>query len=833
MSFIAEVVISKVIDYCVDTSCIKIKEANKKAKEYNLQTRIYQMIIDAINKLTNDEYKNKDVLFNTAENLLNNFNRENDRTEAIRKGLSGLTFFASNDQCEDFKEALYGEICKEKNFDIYKVILLTLLEKEKEYNYVELQQIKELLGKINDYFNKNENKKNHQELISRTQEYADKWNDNMFLNNFDKRDENPGVNIKLREVYLDEHVPHYIWKDSKLPRGDLKKLLKEYIIENTEKRMLLILGQSGIGKSTLITWIIINIMNDINKILVYQFASDLKKVNWKSGDILTEILQTLNLEYCELENKVLVLDGFDEISMGGDNEKVLNQLYQELRRLNLIKRLTLIIMCRENYVWKLQRIECNYITLQTWNNEQIRSFCKIYTKKNASKISPSTISAILENREILGTPLILYMVLALNIVLEKSGSIVDVYDRIFTLEGGSIYDRCIINSEIKSLRFDSPHRISKYKQQIHEISQKIAFWMFEYESKEAFISQVEYEKICDEVIEEVKDNSEDIRNDFLIGNYFKITGYCERVGKKRLHFVHRSIYEYFVAEYIFSEICEMKSHQEIAGELGKLLKSGNLSKQILEFIKYKFNKYEKNNISNDIIKIFQLMLQYGMTYFTKEKYKKVIDREINIFSNMLKLVSLWNKALGKMDNEITYYLQYNNRSELKLEGINLEGADLNRVYLDSAYMNGAKLNGIKLQEAHLNGIKLIGAYLQNAVLNKANLEKADLSKADLIGAKLNKACLNEAELIGTRFIKAELMAAELIGAKLSHAELNGADLRGANLDDIILDGAYLRDAIFDEKQVTFLEKKYDLSPSKVYVCATDEVLSYTEYCKIK
>ena len=46
-------------------------------------------------------------------------------------------------------------------------------------------------------------------------EYADKWNQNMFLNDFDKRDENAGVNVKLSEVYLEEHLPHYIWGSGK------------------------------------------------------------------------------------------------------------------------------------------------------------------------------------------------------------------------------------------------------------------------------------------------------------------------------------------------------------------------------------------------------------------------------------------------------------------------------------------------------------------------------------------------------------------------------------------------------------------------------------------
>lgn len=55
-----------------------------------------------------------------------------------------------------------------------------------------------------------QNEENKGMKKSRTQEYADKWNANMFLNNFDKRDENAGVNIKLSEVYLEEHLPHYV-----------------------------------------------------------------------------------------------------------------------------------------------------------------------------------------------------------------------------------------------------------------------------------------------------------------------------------------------------------------------------------------------------------------------------------------------------------------------------------------------------------------------------------------------------------------------------------------------------------------------------------------------
>ncbi len=64
------------------------------------------------------------------------------------------------------------------------------------------------------------------------------------------------------------------------------------------------------------------------------------------------------------------------------------------------------------------------------------------------------------------------MVLALEINCEYETSIVSVYDKNFSLDGG-IYDRCI-----DSKNFAEQHRISEIKEQIHQVSREIAFWMF-------------------------------------------------------------------------------------------------------------------------------------------------------------------------------------------------------------------------------------------------------------------------------------------------------------------------------------------------------------------
>ena len=204
---------------------------------------------------------------------------------------------------------------------------------------------------------------------NRADEYAAKWDKNVFLNDFNKRDKNAGVNIKLRDLYLDKQLPHYIWGTNDIEDTDIEKLLKEYIVDVDAKKMLIILGQPRIGKSTLITWVMANLAEKKEQVLVYQFASDLSNVNWQSNNILNDIFKTIGYSFRELEGKALILVGFDEIYINDDNrERILSKMSQELKMINFPKRFSLIITCRQNYVEQSQLAGDNYITLLTWND---------------------------------------------------------------------------------------------------------------------------------------------------------------------------------------------------------------------------------------------------------------------------------------------------------------------------------------------------------------------------------------------------------------------------------------------------------------------------------
>ena len=659
-----------------------------------------------------------------------------------------------------------------------------------EVNVFDGGQLNLALDNGQNYAAINNSERNHikSNIHSRTVEYLNKWNSNMFLNDFNKRDENAGVNIRLKELYIEKHLPHYLWKDNKNKFDDLKNLLSEYIDKNDDKeinnKMLFILGQPGIGKSTLITWItahfIDNIIKNINDILVYQFASDLKNVDWQNSsdkyNIVDEILKELNLCYDNLEGKTLIIDGFDEIIVRGNRTKIINEIYHQWIKGNFINKFSLIITCREHYIEDLQKMDCDYITLQTFDEEQIKSFCTVYQEKNNSTISKDTIENIIKNQDILGIPLILYMILALNISIEKEGSLATVYNQIFSIKDGGIYSRCLQNK-----RYETPHRISQIKEQIHLISQKIAFWMFENNSEEAYIPQKEYQEICNSVIQENKQKNQDI----LIGNFFKSIKHCEGIESEGVSFVHRSIYEYFVAEYIFEHIgiSIKKSKEELAGIFGKVLKKKILSPEIRVFLKFKIETSELNNMFDMICNIFNLMLNDGMTYYTKECYKNVMDCEMRVFANMLQIVHLWYREVYQFNKQIIDYIKRNLKFFLNLQRLDLIGTDLRRVNLIGANLSEANLSRTDLSGACLIKAYLIKANLSEVDLSGANLSGANLSGVNLSGANLSIASLSGANLIGADLRKANLNEANLIGADLRKANLNETDLRKANLNE--------------------------------------------------
>lgn len=818
--FVFNEFMSNIINEGIDTKKEKIKSSIHDKCNKNYSTKIYRGIEDVLNKLTGNKYKDSDLLYEAIEKIFTEFKNGKNEIETVKAGLTLFNFDISDSRCEYFLDELNKVICQDE--ELFRRISINLEKKGIRVSQEGFQQIGEEIREIKQSINEikcAENKANilnndeRLSVRSRTQEYLNKWNENMFLNNFTEWDEARGVNIRLSQVYRKEHLPHFIYGNNERISTNIDSLLSQYIQQSKANKMLLILGQPGIGKSTLISWIVANFKDRTNDILVYQFASDLRCVDWNQYDVAGEILKALNLDYLDLQKKTLILDGLDEININNSGKEILDRIYWKLIKSSEITNFSLIITCRENYIRDFVRVSCQYITLQSWNNEQIKSFCKVFCNESKSTITENTFAKIIENKNILGIPLILYMTLALKISIEKEGSIVDVYDKIFSLENG-IYDRCIGYAE--------PHRIREIKEQIHEASKRIAFWMFEEGFDGASIPQEEYQKICNEIASEKKKGN--LRQDFIIGNFYKLR-YCERMNTNELCFVHRSIYEYFVVENIFTSICEAVklSKEKLAGILGDLLKKGMLSNTICDLLQYKIRTSELEDKFDIINQTFNLMIHDGMTYYTNKCYKNIMDCEMRVFINMLEVIHLWDYKNLNMDSSISRYLGYNGYMGLNLRNIVIEP----KIYInnDKKIKNtySISLEMVYLQEAYMTQI-----CLKYAGLSYADLMLADLEYADLEGADLRRANLSLANLKGANLKGAILENADLSGSYLEGAVLKNAMLIGADLKDIDLGEADLAEAIFDRKQIEFLEDKYILDD--VSVCLeTGEIINYQKY----
>ena len=147
--------------------------------------------------------------------------------------------------------------------------------------------------------------------------YADRWTERMFLHRDDDNERN--YKITLKNIY---QLPSY--KMRKDDCFDLHHRLEQFVSETEyEKRMLLVLGQPGSGKSTLIAYLLNKCIGNCDReILVYQFAKlKLKQVDWAS-DPKQALVNALRAEdVTDFSGKVLILDNVINLRITRCSEK--------------------------------------------------------------------------------------------------------------------------------------------------------------------------------------------------------------------------------------------------------------------------------------------------------------------------------------------------------------------------------------------------------------------------------------------------------------------------------------------------------------------------------
>lgn len=711
--------ISEAVSRCVDVSWTKIKESvkNRKNNHQNIESQIYNVIVNVINRITYNNFENdQDKIYQVAEKLLIGYKDGRcDSIEVVRSGLQIVDVNVDYDKHREFRKLLYQELSRSDYEELYHQIRLWQQDEEsRKTSRIErkVDNLEDGIKVANEKLDglKRENEKNSivHELgkkfgNDKKQNYIINWNSSLFLHNDNK--EKP---ITLAEAFV---MPDFTWIESVKSIGfcaedTFDKVIEKFVKYNKTSTML-ITGVPGMGKSTITSWIA-NKYKEDDRVIVLRFR------DWSyeelADGLLNSIYNTLQCAKELLENRVIILDGFDEMKPLDKRNSVLSEFFSDIKDFNNFK---CIITSRPAYIssYNFQ----NALVLKEFDIGRVDVFCnKIGRKllKNKEKIEA--------NLEVLGIPVILYMAIMSGVDISENPTKPELYNRIFA-ENGGIFDRFFdgeteYGTGAQILR--KPENIKKYLKFLSDI----AFRMFEKNDlkigkNECKIPKLTFEKRKISVLE------------FPIKHLFENT-------ETNIEFIHRSIYEYFVSEYIYNTFLGIikKTKEVMAGEFARILKIRRLQNvshldegmimisnetEIFDFLKYRFESGKLKNEFNTIHMIFELMIRVGMTFYSIQPCENVIECEMTIFSNMLDILHLWDNNVIKLDNQARNYLLHNveysfDLSKVDLTDVTLEGIDIG-VRIKNAIFD---IKQIKFLEKNARSVRNL--IIQNIVIKNGD-----------------------------------------------------------------------------------------------------------------
>lgn len=439
MAFIEDAIISgfisKIVNDGFDITKEKIRRAvqNKNKEHQTFESQIYNITVDVLKEFTRSEHKRKqDQIYDVAEEMLIVFQkRKYGDIEVIRDVLKPFCTCVDDSKCQDFIKLMCHEVSQERYFDLYREILLLLHKKETAYNHDEFQQIKNRLSTVIELL-KARDITDDENTISedynrfqkdRKEEYINSWNARLFLHL--DNNERP-ITLENAFIMPDYNIYECIKGIGFSSKDTLDKIVEKFIGYNKTSTML-ITGVPGMGKSTLASWIA-NKYKEEDSIIILRFR-DMKRRELEEG-LLNSICNILECENEDLENKILVIDGFDEMKALDVRESVLNEFISELKDFENFK---CIITSRPGYV-NIYHFQ-NVINIKEFNMKMVEIFYKKITGNILNKKEK-----IETNLEVLGIPVILYMAIMSNVDISANPAKPELYSRIFAVKGG-LFDK--------------------------------------------------------------------------------------------------------------------------------------------------------------------------------------------------------------------------------------------------------------------------------------------------------------------------------------------------------------------------------------------------------
>ena len=292
------------------------------------------------------------------------------------------------------------------------------------------RELNEKIDNINENLNGSslviEENTNYKDLVfenNKKQDYIKIWNSRLFLHL--DNNEKP---LTLADVFIksDYTIYQYPQKINFSDKDTIEDMIEKFVSYERTSSML-ITGVPGMGKTSIVSWIAQKYEANDNLII-------LRFRDWDSEDLVNGLLKaicnTLKCRRKDLNEKLLVLDGFDEIKSLDRRKQILNKFLNDIKDLEKSK---IIITSRPTYIDSINfqiRVE-----LLRFDVEKIQRF---YQKITGIELNENEINK--SNLDVIGIPVILYMAIMSNIDITKSSTKPELYNLIFAKRGAS----CII-----------------------------------------------------------------------------------------------------------------------------------------------------------------------------------------------------------------------------------------------------------------------------------------------------------------------------------------------------------------------------------------------------
>lgn len=670
------------------------------------------------------------------------------------------------------------------------------------------------------------------------EEYLNRFDEPLFL---EEDDDSP---VTLASMYVSPHL--------KGKTESIADCVMQWFRSKTRKTCMLLLGNAGVGKSSLVSKIIADANPKdgterefeltANQVLATALRDHCNKIdiNKKADEILESLFEGYVLD--ELQSKLLILDGLDEVC-------VLKQGFNGHTFLEKMSKLKsgfhVLVTSRDaqDYFDDPENIEDLQIAHLQWDADEVEIWCKKYcgaieSKKGWCNQFIQDFNALDKDdhrREIFCVPIILYICGYSGVSLSDHNSVGSIYNDAF---------RKILLR--KHLRGQGDYTdLTKADVQSNLIAwqytKELAYQMFLLDTLDLAESDdpenphtkgLENARSRTKAILkekhkiDVADNALDIKKELALCPFTKSN------GATGITFAHKTVYEYFTAVKLYEDYFAKfntdffsghtdSANKEVIESFVEAFRYAALTPDILTFL----INMDSPAFSSDRIDSLSPQKAPANRMFDKKKFLGAFVSGINEnqFARLVMQYPVEEYIISDRNILEQFSLAFCNYTwfctGLGYKNDNESRAVIEKIIRDLPF--SPKIiccQGWEVLDADLSGSKLKGASMLRANLTKVDFRNSDLANAFFNGAHLidvhfeaahlERACFDGTCCAGVFFNYSYLLQAFFRVATLEKANFDSAWLHSAHFDGAVLPYACFINSILDEAFFNNANLKY-------------------------